>query len=104
MALGDPTETMPNVWTPGGPVEQMPNSPPPQNWCAAPPSIVSTDVFAYQAREVYISHTEAGHLAPDVVLTGALGAQGGARSSTAKERISSRLSRNASWAGRLTSA
>jgi hypothetical protein len=71
MALGDPTETMPNVWTPAGSVEQMPNSPPPQNWCAAPPSIVSTDVFAYQAREVDISHTEAGHLAPDVILTGA---------------------------------
>src|ERR1700759_4094080 len=70
MALGDPTEIMPNVWTPADPVEKMPNLPPAQNWCAAPPKIVSTDVFAYQANEVAISHTEGGHLNPDVVLTG----------------------------------
>jgi hypothetical protein len=70
MAFGDPTETMPNVWAPAGPVETMPNLPP-QNLCAAPPKIVSTAVFSYQAHEVDISHTEAGHLAPDVVLTGA---------------------------------
>jgi outer membrane protein OmpA-like peptidoglycan-associated protein len=71
MALGDPTETMPNVWAPAGPVDQMPNSRPQQNWCAAPPSLVSTDVFAYQVNEVVTSHTEAGQLNPDVVLNGA---------------------------------
>jgi hypothetical protein len=55
--MADP---MPNVWTPTNP-----------NWCPAPPKIVSTDVFPYQANEVAISFTEAGHLTPDVVLTGA---------------------------------
>ena len=57
--------------TPTDPVEKMPNSQPPINWCPAPPKIVSPDVFPYQANEVAISHTEAGHLTPDVVLTGA---------------------------------
>jgi hypothetical protein len=59
------------AWTPTDPVEKMPNFQPPINWCPAPPKIVSTDVFPYQANEVAISHTEAGHLTPDVVLTGA---------------------------------
>jgi hypothetical protein len=59
------------AWTPTDPVEKMPNLQPPINWCPAPPKIVSTDVFPYQANEVAISHTEAGHLTPDVVLTGA---------------------------------
>ena len=59
------------AWTPTDPVEQMPNFQPPINWCPAPPKIVSKDVFPYQANEVAISHTEAGHLTPDVVLTGA---------------------------------
>ena len=58
------------AWTPTDPVEKMPNIQPPINWCPAPPKIVSTDVFPYQANEVAISHTEAGHLTPDVVLTG----------------------------------
>ncbi len=53
------------------PVEQMPNLQPPINWCPAPPKIISADVFPYEANEVAISHSEAGHLAPDVVLTGA---------------------------------
>jgi hypothetical protein len=69
--MADPVETMPNVWTPADPVEKMPNLQPPINWCPAPPKIVSRDVFPYQPNEVAISHTEAGHLAPDVVLTGA---------------------------------
>jgi hypothetical protein len=59
------------AWTPTDPVEKMPNFQPPINWCPAPPKIVSTDVFPYQANEVAISHTEAGHLTADVVLTGA---------------------------------
>jgi hypothetical protein len=59
------------AWTPTDPVEKMPNLQPPMNWCAAPPKIVSTDVFPYEANEVAVSHTEAGHLSPDVVLTGA---------------------------------
>ena len=59
------------AWTPTDPVEKMPNFQPPINWCPAPPKIVSTDVFPYQGNEVAISHTEAGHLTPDVVLTGA---------------------------------
>jgi hypothetical protein len=69
--MADPVEQMPNVWTPTDPVEKMPNLQPPINWCPAPPKVVSTDVFPYEANEVAISHTEAGHLAPDVVLTGA---------------------------------
>ncbi len=69
--MADPVEKMPNVWTPTDPVEKMPNLQPPINWCPAPPKVVSRDVFPYQANEVAISHTEAGHLAPDVVLTGA---------------------------------
>ena len=69
--MADPVEQMPNVWTPTDPVEKMPNLQPPINWCPAPPKIVSADVFPYEANEVAISHTEAGHLAPDVVLTGA---------------------------------
>ena len=69
--MADPVEQMPNVWTPADPVEKMPNLQPPINWCPAPPKIVSTAVFPYQANEVAISHTEAGHLTPDVVLTGA---------------------------------
>jgi hypothetical protein len=69
--MADPIEQMPNVLTPTDPVEKMPNLQPPINWCPAPPKIVSTDVFPYQPNEVTISHTEAGHLTPDVVLTGA---------------------------------
>jgi hypothetical protein len=71
IAMADPIEKMPNVWTPTDPVEKMPNFQPPINWCPAPPKIVSNAVFPYQANEVAISHTEVGHLTPDVVLTGA---------------------------------
>jgi hypothetical protein len=59
------------AWTPTDPVEKMPNLQPPINWCPAPPKVVSTDVFPYQANEIAISLTEGGHLTPDVVLTGA---------------------------------
>jgi hypothetical protein len=59
------------AWTPTDPVEKMPNLQPPINWCPAPPKVVSTDVFPYQANEIAISLTEAGHLTPDIVLTGA---------------------------------
>ena len=61
--MADPIEKMPNVWTPKDPVEQIPNFQPPINWCPAPPKIVSNDVFPYQANEVAVSRTEAGHLA-----------------------------------------
>ena len=43
------------AWTPTDPVEKMPNLQPPINWCPAPPKVVSTDVFPYQANEVAIS-------------------------------------------------
>ena len=69
--MADPIEQMPNGWNPAGPIDNMPSIPSPINWCPAPPKFVGSDVFPYEANEVAISHTEAGHLSHDVVLTGA---------------------------------
>jgi|SRR5215470_10377014 len=67
--MADPIERMPNnVLPPTGPMERMPNVPLPRKWCPELPKIHSNAVFPYQPNEIAISRTEAGHLAPDVVL------------------------------------
>jgi hypothetical protein len=55
------------------PIEQMPNVLPPDKSCPVLPKVNSNAVFPYQPNEIAISHTEAGHLAPDVGMFPALG-------------------------------
>ena len=66
--LGQPVGPTPQPVIPAPSPERMPNVLPPKTWCPGLPKVQRVNCFPYGPTEVQTSHTEAGLLAPDVVL------------------------------------
>jgi hypothetical protein len=67
--LGQPTGPLPQPVLPTTPPVPMPTNPlVPKKWCPELPKINNAFCYPYEPNEVAISWTNAGHLAPDVVL------------------------------------
>lgn len=67
--LGQPRGPLPQPVLPGTPPARMPTNPlVPKQWCPELGKIKSSTCFSYEAQEIAISRTAAGHLTPDVVL------------------------------------
>lgn len=67
--LAQPQGPLPQPVLPGPPPVPMPTNPlPPKKWCPTLGQMHSKLCFPYQADEVAVSRTAAGHVTPDVVV------------------------------------
>ena len=67
--FGQPRGPLPQPVLPGTPPARMPTNPlVTKQWCPELGKIKSSTGFSYEAQEIAISRTAAGHLTPDVVL------------------------------------